>query len=71
MSYQMMPVFKCAICCHEDISAAWQPIPFGFRLLPEGWVGSEWRYGDCYCEQCATAMRKLRSENTSNWEVDK
>ncbi len=59
MSYQMEPIFKCDICGIAEPSPRWNPLPrpFGWKLLPSNWVGSESKNGVCFCEKCAAAIR--------------
>ncbi len=61
MSYQMEPVFVCAICGATASSPCSVP-SIGWRLLPHNWVGSTRKNGDCYCEKCAAAIASLRDE---------
>lgn len=59
MSYRMEPIFNCAICGEMATAAAWESMPFGYKVLPSGWVGSTRKNGICYCERCAAAIREL------------
>lgn len=70
MSYRMVPVYKCALCGDEAPSSLWETglslFIGGIKYLPDGWVGSERKKGECYCERCKYALYKVME----NMEVD-
>lgn len=67
MSYRMVPVYKCALCGDEAPSSLWESgFIGGIKYLPDGWIGSERKKGECYCEKCKYALYKVRE----NMEVD-
>ena len=62
MSYRWVPVFRCALCGATAPAEMWEDMPFGLRFLPRGWVGSERKGGECYCEECKEALRAVKRE---------
>ncbi len=70
MSYRWVPVYRCVMCGVEAPSSLWETGMQGFlggiKYLPDGWVGSERKGGECYCEGCKNAIMKVKA----NMEVD-
>lgn len=62
MSYQWEPIFICGLCGKARSSQRWEDMPFGWKMLPEGWTGSSRKHGECYCEDCTQAIERTKEE---------
>lgn len=62
MSYRWEPIFVCGLCGKAESGWTWENVPFGYKLLPEGWAGSRRKRGECYCDECTEAIRRIKGE---------
>lgn len=60
MSYQWVPRYCCSICGKvEDAERWWGCRVFGYRMLPDGWSGSESKRGTCFCDRCTSEITRV------------
>lgn len=62
MSYHWEPIFVCGLCGKAEPAWRWENVPFGYKWLPEGWTGSRRNRGECYCDECTEAIRRIKGE---------
>ncbi len=62
MSYRWELIFRCCMCGKTEPAPRWVNVPFGYKRLPDGWAGSRRKRGECYCDECTEAIRRIKGE---------